>query len=146
MHSGRLDGTLLAVLALIPLAAFEIVLPLPAATQSWQRARRPPPGLRGHRRAAPCPSHGPGSAARRAAPVVGVAVWARYPGPDRAGWGRRPDLAPGCRLAVVGPSGAGKTTLAHVFVRFLPSRREPALDDVPRTARRLRRPAPWWAS
>ena len=38
-HAGHLDGALLAVLALVPLAAFELVAPLPAATQALQRSR-----------------------------------------------------------------------------------------------------------
>ncbi len=38
-HAGHLDPALLAVLALIPLAAFELVAPLPAATQALQRSR-----------------------------------------------------------------------------------------------------------
>ena len=38
-HGGHLDGALLAVLALVPLAAFELVAPLPAATQALQRSR-----------------------------------------------------------------------------------------------------------
>ena len=36
---GSLNGALLAVLALVPLAAFELVSPLPAATQALQRSR-----------------------------------------------------------------------------------------------------------
>ncbi len=40
VHSGRLDGVLLAGIALIPLVAFELVTGLPAATQTLQRARR----------------------------------------------------------------------------------------------------------
>ncbi len=39
VHGGRLEGPLLAVLALIPLAAFEMVAGLPAAAQSLQRVR-----------------------------------------------------------------------------------------------------------
>jgi ATP-binding cassette subfamily C protein CydC len=40
VHSGRLDGVLLAGIALIPLVAFELVTGLPAATQTLQRVRR----------------------------------------------------------------------------------------------------------
>ncbi|HEY3703300.1 MAG TPA: thiol reductant ABC exporter subunit CydC, partial [Acidimicrobiales bacterium] len=40
VHSGRLDGTLLAVIVLVPLAAFELVVGLPVATQCLQRTRR----------------------------------------------------------------------------------------------------------
>ncbi len=38
-HGGSLNGTLLALLALVPLAAVELVSPLPAATQALQRSR-----------------------------------------------------------------------------------------------------------
>ena len=38
-HGGSLNGALLATLALVPLAAFELVSPLPAATQALQRSR-----------------------------------------------------------------------------------------------------------
>ena len=40
VHSGRLQGPLLAVVALLPLAAFEMVTGLPAAAQSLERVRR----------------------------------------------------------------------------------------------------------
>ncbi len=40
VHAGRLNGVLLAGLALIPLVAFELVAGLPAATQTLQRVRR----------------------------------------------------------------------------------------------------------
>ena len=40
VHSGRLGGVWLATVALVPLAAFELVAPLPAATQALQRCRR----------------------------------------------------------------------------------------------------------
>ena len=38
-HAGSLNGALLGVLALVPLAAFELASPLPAATQALQRSR-----------------------------------------------------------------------------------------------------------
>ncbi len=123
VHSGRLDGTLLAVIALIPLAAFEIVVTLPGATQAWQRARHTagrvfdvldaPDPMVSSEHLGPLPA-GP-------RPIVGSAVTARYPRDSRDAL-RGVDLAvgPGRRVAVVGPSGAGKTTLAHVLVAFLP--------------------------
>jgi thiol reductant ABC exporter CydC subunit len=40
VHTGRLDGVLLAGIALIPLVAFELVTGLPAATQTLQRVRQ----------------------------------------------------------------------------------------------------------
>src|SRR5262249_48600453 len=40
VHSGHLNGVLLAGLALIPLVAFELVAGLPAASQTLQRVRR----------------------------------------------------------------------------------------------------------
>ena len=40
VHDGRLDGVMLAVVVLIPLAAFELVVGLPAAAQSLEGARR----------------------------------------------------------------------------------------------------------
>ena len=40
VHAGKLDGVLLAGIALIPLVAFELVTGLPAATQTLQRVRR----------------------------------------------------------------------------------------------------------
>ena len=40
VDEGRLDGVFLAVVVLIPLAAFELVAGLPAATQALERVRR----------------------------------------------------------------------------------------------------------
>jgi thiol reductant ABC exporter CydC subunit len=123
VHTGRLDGVLLAGLALIPLVAFELVTGLPTATQTLQRVRRSaarvfavmdtPVPVRepAHPRALPPPPH-----ALRARDLCFT-----YPGAARpALQGIDLDLAPGRRVAVVGPSGAGKSTLAGVLLRFLP--------------------------
>jgi thiol reductant ABC exporter CydC subunit len=122
-HAGSLNGALLAVLALVPLAAFELVSPLPAATQALQRSRAAAGRVFAvmeapvvvHDSAAPTAlGDGPHRLSLRS-------VWASYPGAGRAALrGVDLDLGPGRRTAVVGPSGAGKSTLADVLVRFLP--------------------------
>jgi len=123
VHAGRMSGVLLAGIALIPLVAFELVAGLPVATQTLQRVRRsaarvfevmdtpvpvtdPPAPL-----AVPPPPH--------SLRVRGLhASYPGAPGPALAGVDL--DLGPGRRVAVVGASGAGKTTLAGVLMRFLP--------------------------
>jgi thiol reductant ABC exporter CydC subunit len=123
VHAGRLDGVLLAGLALIPLVAFELVTGLPTATQTLQRVRRcaarvfevmdtpAPVSEPAHPLALPPPPH--------SLRVRGVRF--TYPGAGRPALdGVDLDLSPGRRIAVVGPSGAGKSTLAGVLLRFLP--------------------------
>ncbi len=125
-HAGHLDGALLAVLALVPLAAFELVAPLPAATQALQRSR-----LAAGRVFAAADARTPVEEPETPRPLPGAmsgphtlrlrSAWAGYPGTDRSVLrGVDLDLAPGRRVALVGPSGAGKSTLADVLVRFLP--------------------------
>jgi len=134
-HAGSLNGALLAVLALVPLATFELASPLPAATQALQRSRVAAARVF-EAMDAPAILHDP------AIPVaVGAAphtltlrdVWASYPGAGRAALrGVDLELTPGRRVALVGPSGAGKSTLADLLVRFLPTDAgEIMLDGVP---------------
>ncbi len=122
---GRLDGVWLAVVVLTPMAAFEAVTGLPLATQYRERTRRAAERVE-EVLTAPGPVREP--AAPAAAPT-GVHVrlhglTTHYPGDT--GPQARPaladvdlDLPPGRRVAVVGRSGAGKTTLAQVLLRFL---------------------------
>jgi thiol reductant ABC exporter CydC subunit len=129
VRSGRLSGTLLAVVVLLPSAAFEVVSGLPLAAQYLERVRR--------------------SATRifavldREDAVREPAVPAPMPAAPytlavrdlRARWtadgpyaldGISLDLTPGRRCAIVGPSGSGKTTLTAVLLRLL----EPAAGTV----------------
>jgi thiol reductant ABC exporter CydC subunit len=120
---GRLNPVLLAGLALVPLALFEVLSPLPAAAQSGQAVRRSGARLSEVIRA-PLPVAEPAHAAVLPAGAPrSLAVRSlncRYPGED--GWtlqGVDLDLPAGGRVALVGPSGAGKTTLGWVLLRFL---------------------------
>jgi thiol reductant ABC exporter CydC subunit len=122
VDAGSLDGVLLAVVVLTPLAAFELVTPLPMAAQLLSRVRESarrvfavldapvvvPDGGAGH---VPVPWP---------AAVRLAAVTARWH-PDAPDAVKDVDLVlePGTRTALVGPSGSGKSTVAAVLLRFL---------------------------
>ena len=122
VHAGRLDGVLLAVVVLTPLAAFEAVTGMPVAAQYRQRSRRA--AERVHEILdAPEPVREPLAPAALPTtpfPVLVRGLAARHSGQTRPALdGVTLDLTPGRRVAVVGPSGSGKTTLAQVLLRFL---------------------------
>ncbi|MFF4350517.1 thiol reductant ABC exporter subunit CydD [Streptomyces sp. NPDC001530] len=120
--AGRLGGVAMAVVVLTPLAAFEAVLGLPLAVQYRQRVRRSaervyevldaPDPVREPER--------PQAAPASPFPLRVQGLRARHAGQDRdALAGLDLTLEQGHRIAVVGTSGAGKTTLAQVLLRFL---------------------------
>ncbi|MGW6211550.1 thiol reductant ABC exporter subunit CydD [Streptomyces sp. NPDC055109] len=120
--AGRLDGVLMAVVVLTPLAAFEAVMGLPLAVQYRQRVHKSaervyevldaPDPVREPER----PRQAPASPF----PLRLEGVRARHAGQHRdALAGLDLTLDEGRRVAVVGTSGAGKTTLAQVLLRFL---------------------------
>ncbi|MGK5533839.1 thiol reductant ABC exporter subunit CydC, partial [Streptomyces sp. URMC 129] len=122
---GRLDGVWLATVVLVPLAAFEAVAGLPLAVQHRQRARRAAERVRDVTDAPEPvrePEH-PAPAPVTPFPLTVRGLTARHPGAEPGAApalrGLDLDLTPGRRVAVVGPSGAGKTTLAHCLLRFL---------------------------
>ncbi|MFF3917838.1 thiol reductant ABC exporter subunit CydD [Streptomyces sp. NPDC001852] len=120
--AGRLGGVAMAVVVLTPLAAFEAVLGLPLAVRQRQRVRRsaervyevldaPEPV---------CEPVRPRQAPASPFPVVVKGLAARHEEQRREALaGFDLTLEEGRRTAVVGASGAGKTTLAQVLLRFL---------------------------
>ncbi|THA37704.1 thiol reductant ABC exporter subunit CydD [Streptomyces sp. A1547] len=122
VHDGRLSGVAMAVAVLTPLAAFEAVNGLPQAVQYRQRVRRSAERI--HEVIdAPVPVAEPElPAAVPASPfplrLTGLAV--RHPGQEQdALHAMDLNLEAGRRIAVVGSSGAGKTSLAQALLRFL---------------------------
>ncbi|GAA3488366.1 thiol reductant ABC exporter subunit CydD [Streptomyces cremeus] len=119
---GRLAGVALAVVVLTPLAAFEAVTGLPLAVQYRQRVRRSAERVY-EVLDAPLPVREPRTPAALPAspfPIEVRGLSARYAGQERNALSEVDlTLEAGKRIAVVGASGAGKTTLAQVLLRFL---------------------------
>ncbi|NUS00074.1 MAG: thiol reductant ABC exporter subunit CydC, partial [Kribbellaceae bacterium] len=119
VRDGRLAGVVLAVLVLTPLAAFELVTPLPVAAQhlirGWQAATR----LRALTDL-PSPSVSWGTESAPAGTLSAQDLTVRWPGAAApALTGVDLDLRPGRRVGLIGPSGSGKSTLAATLMGFL---------------------------
>ncbi|CAB1128453.1 Transport ATP-binding protein CydC [Candidatus Hydrogenisulfobacillus filiaventi] len=124
VEAGRLPGVLLASVTLLGLASFEAVQPLPLAFQYLSQSREA--GRRLQELTAGAPPE----------PADGVRVrWEGVPALEVRGLGLRYeearwalegvdlDLRPGRRVAVVGPTGSGKSSLLSVVAGLWPYQR-----------------------
>ena len=120
VQDGGIPPPDLAMLALLTLAVFESVAPLPAAFQALGETRA------AARRVLEIVDAEPQvpEPADPASPPVGFAVGFQgvhftYPGSDRPALSAIDLQCPeGARVAIVGPTGSGKTTLVNLLLRF----------------------------
>jgi thiol reductant ABC exporter CydC subunit len=134
LRHGRLPGVELAVVVLLPMAAYESVVALPAAALALTRVRgaairvdeifdSTPPVREPTQPITPAATH-----AHR---LVMVGAGAAWPGEQRCAFeGVDLALEPGRRIALVGPSGAGKSSLVNVLLRFLEYSGSVSLDGI----------------
>lgn len=125
LADGSLTGPWLAVAVLVPMAVFEVFGAVPMAASAWRQVRASAERIAGALPAAlPDGLVAETAAATGSAPALGDGlrlrgVSAHWPEAGIALDGIDLDVRPGERVLIVGSSGAGKTTLAHVLVRFL---------------------------
>jgi thiol reductant ABC exporter CydC subunit len=120
--AGRLDRAAIGLLALLALASFEAVQPLPNAARELSAtlaAGRRVLDVTGCAPEVVDPEH-PAAPPSGPFEVALEGVCVRYaPGEQPVLVNASLTLAPGRRVALVGPSGAGKTTVANLLLRFL---------------------------
>ncbi len=131
VNAGRLDAAILPLLTVLAMASFLPVSEIANIGRQLADTLGATRRLHAVHAAPVLVADGPGAEQRPGAPALEMHdVEFRYPGMARAAL-TDVSLAvqPGETLALVGPSGAGKTTIAHLFMRFWdPARGTIALD------------------
>ncbi|WP_421740990.1 thiol reductant ABC exporter subunit CydC [Cellulomonas sp.] len=118
--AGLLSPVELAVVVLTPLAAFEATSLLPAAAIQVQRSRAAAARILALLDAPTDPA--PTDRGTAGPPLVAVGVAAGWPGAPTVLEGLDLDLRAGRSVAIVGPSGTGKTTTLLTLAGLLPRR------------------------
>jgi thiol reductant ABC exporter CydC subunit len=122
VHDGAVKGVFLAALVFLVMGAFEGLAPLPLAARSLRGCAEAAGRLEDLAGIVPAVCDPPHPLDAPAGGSLAVHhVMFRYPGQldDEVLHDVSVTFEPGCRVAITGPSGAGKTTLAHLLVRFL---------------------------
>ena len=121
--SGGLPPVMLAVLVLTPLALHEAMASLTQAAQTYTRAKVALGRVHDVLYAAPVGSGDvPGAAASVPDPSLSLrGVSAGWPGQAPLVTGFDLDVRPGEKVALVGPSGVGKTTVAATILGLIPA-------------------------
>lgn len=119
--AGNINGVMLGTFALMTLASFEAVTPLPLAAQMWNASREAAKRLFEVVDAEPLVKE-----SGRKRPRIGLPISLRvsrlsFAYPDQSIPALQNisfEVPAGRSVAVVGPSGAGKSTLANLLLRF----------------------------
>src|SRR5678816_1339754 len=119
--AGNIKGVMLGTFALMTLASFEAVNPLPLAAQMWNSSREAAKRLFGVVDAEPAVKETGEKRLELSSPISLHVSNLSFSYPTQSIPALREisfDVPAGKSVAIIGPSGAGKSTLANLLLRF----------------------------